>query len=202
VVKKMKRFCWIVLLIPLLWAAPAGGAGRQAEAIFSGGCFWCMEPPFEKLQGVSAVISGYTGGHKKNPSYDEVSYGSTGHAEAVRILYNPEQISYAELVKIFWHTIDPTQANGQFCDHGDQYRTAIFYRNEEEKRLAEESKKEVEKQLKRPVVTQIVAATEFYVAEDYHQDFYKKSSVRYNMYRMGCGRDRRLRELWGDSAAH
>ena len=177
---------------------------KLAKATFAGGCFWCMVSPFEKLDGVVSVISGYTGGQKKNPPYEEVSSGSTGHAESVQVLYNPDKISYSKLLDVYWHNVDPTQSNGQFCDIGNQYRTAIFYHDETQKLLAEKSKQDLEKsgKLKQPIVTQIVAATEFYPAEEYHQDFYKKNPLHYSTYRMGCGRDRRLVELWGSAPAH
>jgi peptide-methionine (S)-S-oxide reductase len=171
-----------------------------AEAIFAGGCFWCEETAFEGVPGVSAAVSGYSGGSKKNPAYEEVSSGSTGHAESVRVTFDPAKISYARLLEIFWHSVDPTDRGGQFCDRGNQYRSAIFYLDDSQRRAAEESKKAIEAQLKRSVVTEITKAGEFYPAEDYHQDFYKKNPVRYYSYREGCGRDRRLRELWGAAA--
>lgn len=171
-----------------------------ATATLAGGCFWCMEPPFEKLAGVLSVTSGYTGGHKLDPTYEEVSAGETGHAESVQVVYDSTQISYAQLLEVFWHNIDPLAANRQFCDAGTQYRSAIFYHNEEQRRLAEASKQKLEQsgRFDRPIVTEIVAATKFYPAEEYHQDFYKKNSFHYKTYRAGCGRDRRLKELWGD----
>jgi peptide-methionine (S)-S-oxide reductase len=175
-------------------SAPAGGT---AKAIFAGGCFWCMEPPFDKLDGVSATISGYTGGTKKNPTYEEVSSGNTGHAEAVQIIYDPKKITYEKLLEVFWHNVDPLTANAQFCDHGNQYRTGIFYYDENQKKLAEESKKTIAKRFKEPIVTEITAATEFYPAEDYHQDYYSKNPLRYKFYRYNCGRDQRLDKLWG-----
>jgi peptide-methionine (S)-S-oxide reductase len=161
-----------------------------------------MEPPFEKLGGVVSVTSGYTGGQKLNPTYEEVSAGGTGHAEAVEIVYDPQKVSYAQLLDVFWHNVDPTQADAQFCDHGRQYRTAIFTHDDEQRRLAEESKKQVQSRFPKPVVTEIVPASRFYPAEEYHQDFYKKNPVRYYSYRAGCGRDRRLKELWGEAAGH
>jgi peptide-methionine (S)-S-oxide reductase len=174
-----------------------------ARATFAGGCFWCMEPPFEKIPGVASVTSGYTGGQKVNPSYEEVSAGGTGHAESVDIVYDPAKVTYAQLLDVFWHNVDPTQGDGQFCDHGHQYRTAIFYHDAEQKRLAEESREKVQARLQKPVVTEIVAASRFYPAEEYHQDFYRKNPVRYYTYRSGCGRDRRLKELWGaDAGGH
>ena len=182
-------------------AAPPPAA--RAVAIFAGGCFWCMEPPFEKIPGVASVTSGYTGGQKVDPSYEEVSAGGTGHAESVDIVYDPSKVGYPQLLDVFWHNVDPTQGDGQFCDHGHQYRTAIFYHDAEQKRLAQESKEKVQARLQKPVVTEIVAASRFYPAEEYHQDFYKKSPVRYYTYRAGCGRDRRLKELWGaDAGGH
>lgn len=173
--------------------------GELGKATFAGGCFWCMEPPFDKLDGVVSTTSGYTGGHKKDPTYDDVSFGGTGHAEAVEVLYDPKKISYAELLEVFWRNIDPTVKDRQFCDKGNQYRSAIFYHDEEQRRLAERSKQEIERssRLEVPVATEIVAATEFFTAEGYHQDYYKKNPIRYKLYRYNCGRDRRLEELWG-----
>jgi peptide-methionine (S)-S-oxide reductase len=182
--------------------ALANPPGQRATAVFAGGCFWCEETAFEGLPGVFSVVSGYTGGQKKNPTYEEVSAGSTGHAESVEVTYDPSQISYEKLLEVFWRNVDPTQANGQFCDHGTQYRSAIFYKDEAQRKAAEESKRRVEEipRFKGKIVTQIVAASTFYPAEEYHQDFYKKSPVRYQSYRQGCGRDARLKELWGDAA--
>jgi peptide-methionine (S)-S-oxide reductase len=198
---------WIGIFIFGLNYASAqtpSGVSNRGKATFAGGCFWCMEPPFDKVDGVIATISGYTGGQTKNPTYEEVSAGRTGHAEAVQVIYDPGKVTYEKLLQIFWHNIDPTVANRQFCDAGTQYRSAIFYHDATQKRLAEESKQAIEKsgQIKQPIVTQIVPAGEFTVAEDYHQDFYKKNSFRYNSYRTGCRRDARLRELWGPSAGH
>jgi peptide-methionine (S)-S-oxide reductase len=146
---------------------------------------------------VISTISGYTGGTKKNPTYEEVSAGTTGHAEAVQITYDPAKISYEKLLDVFWHNIDPLTANAQFCDSGSQYRSAIFYHDETQKNLAEASKKRLQSRFKEPIVTEIVRATEFYPAEDYHQDYYKKNPIRYKIYRYGCGRDQRLQKLWG-----
>ena len=170
-----------------------------AMATFASGCFWCMEPPFEKLDGVISVTVGYTGGHTKNPTYEEVSGGGTGHAESVRIVYDPLKIDYARLLDVFWHNIDPTTPDAEFCDHGHQYRSAIFFHDESQRRLAEESKRRVEAsgRLPGPVVTEVVPATEFYPAEEYHQGYYKKNPVRYHFYRWNCGRDQRLKALWG-----
>jgi peptide methionine sulfoxide reductase msrA/msrB len=169
------------------------------KATFAGGCFWCMEPPFEKLPGVSKVISGYTGGKKENPSYKEVATGSTNHAEAIEIHYDPSKISYNDLLEVLWRNIDPTDANGQFVDRGKQYRPAIFYHNKDQKKLAEKSRDRLEKskRFKNKIGTNIVKATTFYAAEEYHQDFYKKSKVRYKIYRMGSGRDQFLKKYWG-----
>jgi peptide-methionine (S)-S-oxide reductase len=167
-----------------------------AKATFAGGCFWCMEPPYDKLDGVISTTSGYTGGHKENPTYKEVSAGGTGHAEAIEIVYDPAKITYAELLEVFWRNIDPTVKDRQFCDYGDQYRTAIFYHNEEQKRLAEESKQKLSGRFE-TLYTEIVPASTFYPAEDYHQDYYKKNPLRYKYYRYACGRDQRLEELWG-----
>jgi len=170
-------------------------------ATFAGGCFWCMEYPFDKLQGVISTTSGYTGGHTKNPTYKQTSSGRTGHTEAVQIVYDPEQVSYEKLLDVFWHNIDPTTADQQFCDQGNQYRSEIFYHNDEQKQLAESSKASLDKNkpFKKPIVTQISKATTFYAAEDYHQDYYKKNPIRYRYYRHGCGRDKRLEQLWGKS---
>lgn len=172
-----------------------------AKATFAGGCFWCMEPPFIQLPGVVSVASGYTGGQKMNPTYQEVSAGSTGHAEAVEIVYDPTKISYSRLLDIFWHNIDPLDATGQFCDKGQQYRSAIFYHDDEQKRVAETSKQGLEQsgRFKQPLVTTIIPATTFYPAEDYHQHYSQKNPIRYKFYRHSCGRDQRLEELWGAS---
>jgi peptide-methionine (S)-S-oxide reductase len=176
--------------------------GRSHEsrevATFAGGCFWCMQPPFDEIDGVVATTPGYTGGHQKDPTYEQVSAGVTGHAEAVQVLYDPEKVSYARLLEVFWHNIDPTVKDRQFCDVGSQYRTAIFYHNEEQKRLAEESKAALErsKPFNGPIVTMTVPASAFYEAETYHHDYYKKNPLRYKFYRSTCGRDQRLKELW------
>ncbi len=175
------------------------GGDARSLATFAGGCFWCMEHPFDELEGVISTTSGYTGGHKKDPTYEEVSAGGTGHTEAVQIVYNPQKISYARLLEVFWRNIDPLDKAGQFCDKGSQYRSAIFYHSEDQKRLAEQSKKALEesKRFSQPIVTEIVSASTFYPAEEYHQDYYRKNPLRYKFYRYGCGRDRRLHELWG-----
>lgn len=167
-------------------------------ATFAGGCFWCVEADFEKVDGVVEVISGYTGGHKENPTYAEVSFGGTGHVEAVQVFYDPSKVSYAELLDVFWRHVDPTDPDGQFVDRGAQYRTAIFYHDEEQKRLAEESKQRLEKsgRFDKPIVTEILKLTKFYKAEDYHQDYYKTHSIRYKFYRFNSGRDQFLKKLW------
>ena len=179
----------------------AGGAAAQgnAKATFAGGCFWCMEPPYDKLPGVLSTTSGYMGGKKRSPTYEEVSTGTTGHTEVVQVVYDPAKVSYEKLLEVFWRNIDPTVRDQQFCDVGSQYRTAIFYHDEEQKRLAEDSKAALEKSkpFKAPIVTPVQAAGEFWAAEDYHQDYYKKNPVRYKYYRTGCGRDDRLKQLWG-----
>ena len=174
------------------------------KATFAGGCFWCMEHPFDQIPGVVSVTSGYTGGQKKDPAYKEVSAGGTGHAESIQVVYDPSKVNYGKLLEVFWHNIDPTTKDRQFCDSGHQYRSAIFYHNEEQRRLAVQSKETLEKNkpFKEPVVTEIVQATEFYPAEEYHQHYYKKNPIRYNFYRFDCGRDKRLKELWGESAGH
>jgi peptide methionine sulfoxide reductase msrA/msrB len=170
------------------------------KATFAGGCFWCMEPPFENLNGVIEVIPGYTGGKKENPTYDEVSTGTTGHYEAVQITYDSSKITYKKLLDVFWTQIDPTDAYGQFVDKGSQYKTAIFYHDEEQKQVAEESKNNLEKsgRFDKPIVTEIKAYTKFYPAEDYHQDYYTKSPVHYQMYKMGSGREQFKKKMWGD----
>jgi peptide-methionine (S)-S-oxide reductase len=174
--------------------------GGQAIATFAGGCFWCMEGPFDKLDGVVSTTSGYTGGQTVNPTYEEVSAGGTGHAEAVQVVYDPQKISYQELLAVYWPNTDPTTPDAQFCDHGDQYRPEIFYHDDKQRQLAEASKEEIKrtKTFSAPLVTEITQATAFYPAEEYHQDFYRKNPIRYKFYRFTCGRDARLATLWGD----
>ena len=171
----------------------------QAEAIFAGGCFWCMEPPYDKVEGVISTISGYTDGHKENPTYKEVSSGTTGHTEAIKITYDPKKVSYQQLLDIFWRNIDPVTPNRQFCDGGTQYRSGIYYLDDNQKNLAEKSKAAIENSgvLAKEIVTEIKAASTFYPAEEYHQDYYLKNPVRYKFYRYNCGRDQRLEEIWG-----
>ena len=202
--KKYLSAALFVISVCALFVGLGSLAGQAEEAVpenlmkatFAGGCFWCMEPPYDKLEGVYSTTSGYTGGHKENPTYEEVSAGGTGHAEAIELLYDPEKISYEKLLEVFWVNIDPTVKDRQFCDPGNQYRTAIFYHNEEQKALAEASKKPVVEKFG-TVYTEIVPATTFYPAEEYHQDYYKKNPARYKYYRTGCGRDKRLEQLWG-----
>jgi peptide-methionine (S)-S-oxide reductase len=179
----------------------AAESGSPAKAYFAGGCFWCMEEAFEKVNGVIDTVSGYMGGTVKNPTYEQVSAGQTGHAESVEVRYDPSKVTYTQLVEAFWQNVDPVTPDAQFCDHGNQYRAAIFYQGEDEKRLAEESKRAIEqsKRFSTPIVTQVVPASEFYPAEEYHQDFYKKNPVRYKFYKFTCGRAQRLESLWGKS---
>ncbi|MER3422082.1 MAG: peptide-methionine (S)-S-oxide reductase [Nitrospiraceae bacterium] len=172
---------------------------RLETATFAGGCFWCMEEAFDRVEGVISTTSGYTGGQRANPTYEEVSAGGAGHAEAVQVIYDPAKVSYARLLDALWHNIDPTTPDRQFCDKGHQYRSAVFFHDETQKRLAEESKQMLEKSkpFKGPIVTEIVPATEFYPAEEYHQNFYQKNPIRYKFYKFNCGRAQRLQELWG-----
>ncbi len=183
----------------VLQDSPTSQTAEAAKAIFAGGCFWCMEEAFEKVEGVSAVVSGYVGGTQENPTYEQVSSGRTRHFEGIEVLYDPAVVSYSQLLEVLWRNIDPTDGAGQFCDKGLQYRTAIFYGDEEEKRLSEESKKSIEasKPFPEAIVTPILPASMFYAAERYHQDYYKKNPIRYKYYKWGCGRAQRLEELWG-----
>jgi peptide-methionine (S)-S-oxide reductase len=193
------RVIFAVMLGAVAIPATAADGGSTEEATFAGGCFWCTEAAFEKVEGVLEVISGYTGGHAPEPTYQQVTTGRTGHTEAVRVIFNPEVVSYEQLLEIFWRNIDPTVENRQFCDTGTQYRAAIFYHDDGQRLAAEKSRAEIErnKSFSEPVVTEITAATAFYTAEDYHQDFYKTNARRYESYRKGCRRDQRLEELWG-----
>ncbi len=191
------------LLLPFGSAVKAEevDGGRLATATFAGGCFWCMEPPFDALEGVVSTTSGYTDGHTENPTYKEVTTGKTGHTEAVQVVYDPEKVSFETLVDVFWRNIDPTDAGGQFCDRGSPYRATLFYHDEAQREIAERSKAalEADRPFKDPIVTPVVAASTFYPAEEYHQDYYLKNPIRYRYYRNGCGRDRRLNELWNPS---
>lgn len=206
--KKIFLFTYCITSLLLTSYCAAGDSGvpvksapiELATAIFAGGCFWCVEADFEKLTGVTMAESGYTGGHLKNPTYEQVSHDDTGHAEAVRVTYNPKQVSYEKLLDYFWRHIDPTVKNRQFCDVGNQYRSAIFYQDESQKTIAEASKAKLEQSKKLAhIYTEIVPAGLFYLAEDYHQDYYKKNPVRYKFYRNSCGRDARVKEIWGIS---
>lgn len=175
---------------------------EQRIATFAGGCFWRVKSDFDNVPGVLRTISGYTGGNLKDPTYNDVSAGGTGHREAVRIFFDPNKVTYTALLDIFWRSVDPTDAGGQFCDRGVSYETAIFANSAEQRRLAEASKRKLQHSgaLNRPIVTPIETAGRFYPAEDYHQDYYKKSPLRYKLYRFGCGRDKRIRDLWGEDA--
>ncbi|HSF66036.1 MAG TPA: peptide-methionine (S)-S-oxide reductase MsrA [Nitrospiraceae bacterium] len=195
---------WLLAMLlaagPQVYAEqPTATSGTAAKAYFAGGCFWCMEEAFEKLDGVLDVVSGYMGGSVKNPSYEQVSAGQTGHAESVEVRYDPAKVTYTQLLEAFWRNVDPITPNAQFCDHGNQYRAAIFYQGEDERRAAEDSKRAIEqsKRFSTPIVTQLTAASEFYPAEEYHQDFYKKNPIRYKYYKFTCGRTQRLESLWG-----
>lgn len=206
--KTLVRLC-AVLGLAIACAAGAAAAQTQkpgakpayAKATFAGGCFWCMEEAFDPVGGVISTTSGYMGGRKRNPTYQEVSSGATGHAEVVEVVYDPRKVGYEKLLEVFWRNIDPTQKDGQFCDHGSQYRSAIFHHDEEQRRLAEASRAALEKNkpFKGAIVTEVARATEFWSAEEYHQDFYRKNPVRYKFYKAGCGREERLTQLWGRS---
>lgn len=187
----MNQFIFIILMF-------FSSISLTAEtAIFAGGCFWCMEPPYDKIAGVISTTSGYSGGDKEGPTYKEVSSGNTGHREVIQIEFDPKSVSYEELLEVFWKNIDPLDAEGQFCDRGEQYKSAIYYKSEDQKKAAEISKKEIEKSLGKEVITDILPAKTFYPAEDEHQNYYKKNPIRYKFYRYTCGRDRRLKEVWG-----
>ena len=194
-----------LLVVAMVLAGSLGSTGQAAglsdpaKAYFAGGCFWCMEEVFEKVPGVTAVTSGYMGGRGENPSYEQVSAGGTGHAESIEVVYDQAQVSYAALLETFWRNVDPVTPNAQFCDHGSQYRAVIFYQTEEQKRLAEESKRKIEQsgRIHGPIVTELTLASPFYPAEDSHQDYYKKNPVRYKFYKYSCGRAQRLEDLWG-----
>jgi len=191
---------WLIGFLLVLSPTWAWGQAKVEKAIFAGGCFWCMVPPFEKLDGVKQVISGYTGGRTENPTYEEVSAGATGHLESIMVVYDPARVSYARLLEVFWMQIDPTDAGGQFVDRGSQYHTAIFYLNDEQKAAAEKSKQELQAsgRFAKPIVTPILPAAKFWPAEDYHQDFYKKEPGHYYGYRSGSGREQYLKKQWGD----
>jgi len=199
--KRLFRSLGVGLLF--LFSIPGHTAQPTATetATFAGGCFWCMESAFDKVAGVTDVVSGYIGGHLQNPTYKQVSAGGTGHAEAVQVTFDPARIDYAGLLDIFWRNVDPTQSNRQFCDVGSQYRPGIFFHDEQQRVLAEQSRQMLEKAkpFKEPIVVEITQATLFYPAEEYHQDYHKKNPIRYNYYKLSCGRDQRLKALWGES---
>lgn len=192
----------LVLALPLTIFAETTPAPRLETAILAGGCFWCIEADYEKLDGVVAVISGYTGGHVENPTYKQVSAGRTGHIESVKVTYDADKISYAEILNFFWHHIDPTRDDGQFCDRGSQYRPAIFYEtaNQKEQAIASREKIEQTKPFAEPLKVELIQASTFYPAEEYHQDYYQKNPLRYHFYRYNCGRDARVEQLWGAPA--
>jgi len=208
----MKTLLWIpafagmtiILLISnIVSAQEAGMQGTQLEkATFAGGCFWCMQPFFDNTKGVVKTTVGYTGGHEANPSYEDVSSGQTGHAESIEIIFDPKVVSYEKLLDLFWHNIDPTQVNGQFVDEGTQYRSAIFYHSDEQKRIAEASKKALglSGRFDKPIVTEIVPASPFYPAEEYHQKYYLKSTFQYNMYHDNSGRHEYEEKVWGNAS--
>ena len=210
----MRRWPWMLTVIAVAGATLSGVLAQNnpttetdpaanpelAVATFAGGCFWCMEPPYDKLDGVVSTISGYIGGDTQNPSYQEVSAGTTGHTEAVQIRYNPDRVSYQELLEVFWPNIDPLVDDRQFCDVGSQYRPGIFVHDEEQRQLAEASRERVASRFEQPIKVEITEADTFYPAEDYHQDYYQKNPVRYKFYRYNCGRDQRLEQLWGETA--
>jgi peptide-methionine (S)-S-oxide reductase len=191
----------VALSVALVVATVAAGSVAQnaplAKAVFAAGCFWCVESDFEKVPGVVAVTSGFAGGKEKNPTYEQVSAGRTGHAESVEVTYDPATVSYEQLLDYYWHHVDPFTGDRQFCDVGSQYRPIVFYQDDQERRLAEESKARIEARFKRPVAVQIVPLTTFYRAEEYHQGFSRKNPARYHEYRTGCGRDRRIAQIWG-----
>ncbi len=180
-------------------AGYADEGSQLSKATFAGGCFWCMEEAFEKVDGVTSAVSGYIGGQVENPTYEQVSAGGTGHTESIEVTFDSSKVTYAQLLEVFWRNVDPTTPNAQFCDHGNQYRTAIFYHDENQKQLIDESKKRIEssKTFPEAIVTEISPASVFYVAEEYHQDFYTKNPIRYKYYKWNCGRVKRLEQLWG-----
>lgn len=183
-------------------SSEAAGAETLRRATFAGGCFWCMEPPYDRLDGVVSTTSGYAGGDVEDPSYEAVASGRTGHRESMQVVYDPDRVSYEELLEVFWRNVDPTDAGGQFCDRGHQYTTAIYYHDAEQRELAEASKRRLQEsgRFEEPIVTPVESLEAFWPAEEYHQDFYREHPVRYKVYRFNCGRDRALNELWGEEA--
>jgi len=200
--KKVFQIVLFALLGGIVMCSNGYAYEKLEKATFAGGCFWCMEPPFEKLSGIKEVVAGYTGGSGEGPTYED--YGKKGHIEAVQIAFDPSKITYRKLLNTYWSQIDPIDAGGQFCDRGHEYTSAIFYHNGEQRRLAEQSKEELEKtgKFKKPIATNIIKAGTFYPAEDYHQDYHKKNPVKYKFYRFNCGRDKRLKEVWGNIIGH
>jgi peptide-methionine (S)-S-oxide reductase len=196
---------FIALLLGGLLVIPQGSYAKdslqQTKATFAGGCFWCMEEAFEEVEGVASVVSGYTGGQVEKPTYEQVSAGGTDHTESIEVTFDPTRVTYQQLLEVFWQNVDPTTPNAQFCDHGNQYRTAIFYHDENQRQLIDESKQRIEraKTFPEPIVTEISPASAFYPAEEYHQDFYTKNPIRYKYYKWNCGRAKRLEQLWGNS---
>ncbi len=196
---------FVALVFSGLLVIPQGSHAKsnlqQAKATFAGGCFWCMEEAFEKVEGVVSAVSGYIGGQVENPTYEQVSAGGTGHTESIEVTYNASQVTYQQLLVVYWRNVDPITPNAQFCDHGSQYRTAIFYHDDTQKQLIDESKQGIESSKKFPgtIVTEIAPASVFYPAEEYHQDFYSKNPIRYKYYKWNCGRDKRLEQLWGET---
>ena len=206
----MRKMILISLAVAILAfggliATPKGGHAdvnvQLTKATFAGGCFWCMEEAFESVEGVVSVVSGYMGGQVENPTYEQVSAGGTGHAESIEVTYDPNKVTYPKLLEVFWRNVDPTTPNAQFCDHGNQYRSVVFYHDENQKQLIDLSKEKIEhtKSFPESIVTEIVPASEFYPAEEYHQDFYSKNPIRYKYYKWSCGRAKRLEQLWGTS---
>lgn len=200
----MRSLHWLFVLTVIVAGATtvrntAAKDPSVETATFAGGCFWCLEEALDKVPGVVSTISGYTGGQKDNPTYEEVSAGRTGHAESVEVMYDSAKVNFGQLLEVFWHNVDPTTPDRQFCDKGRQYRSAIFYHNPEQKQLAEDSKRQLEhqKSFKESIVTEIVPASRFYPAEEYHQNFYQKNPLRYKFYKFNCGRVQRLEEVWG-----
>lgn len=189
----------VILFFVMIVSGLCGGnvAAQTKDAVFAGGCFWCLEGPFDALPGVLETQAGYTGGQTPNPTYEQVSSGASGHLEAMRVVYDPEQVDFARLLDVFWRNIDPTDPGGQFCDRGPQYRSAVFFGDGAEEAAARASKARIEESRGFPVATEVLPRTEFYAAEEYHQDYYRKNPLRYRFYRQGCGRDQRLRQLWG-----
>ena len=192
----------LILSFMTILTTTAYAASKYEKATFAGGCFWCMQPVYEKMDGVISVVSGYTGGAKENPTYEEVSSGATGHKEAIEVTYDPVKVSYGDLLEVFWQNIDPTDAGGQFADRGSQYKTAIFYHNDIQRTIAQKSKETLAKSGKfnKPVATQIIEASEFYPAEAYHQDYSKKNPAQYELYRVGSGRESYIKKMWGDKS--